>query len=125
MTGRRDTQPDNASTLGTIVFLALGPLVWAAHFTLIYGGHTLACTGQTGARTAVLVVVVATAAAAVAVLLFLIWPAWIANALGVRVRRGDRPTYLDIARILGILAEIAIVWGGITAALVGPCTLGR
>lgn len=32
------------SAVGTLVFLALGPIVWALHFTLVYASQSTMCT---------------------------------------------------------------------------------
>lgn len=45
MNERTTTQhvDDSGSTLGTIAFLLLGPIVWAVHFGALYGVQSVAC----------------------------------------------------------------------------------
>jgi hypothetical protein len=91
-----------------------GPSVWAVHFFLMYGAHTLVC-------------------ARADVLPRGVWPALVASAgaaallalAGVVVwchRRERRPGFsLQVAVALVVLSIAGVVWTTLTTALIAPC----
>jgi len=124
-TGEQPARQAGPSTAGTLVFLAVGPLIWALHLSILYGGHTLICRYRIAPPAADLLVLVATAAATSAILAFLVLPGWSADLLGVRRHAEGRPAYVGMAWILAVLAGVAILWAGLAALMVNSCTLGR
>lgn len=109
------------STVGTLVYMLFGLIVWAVQFTTIYMTHTLVCTvGAPGAIASTLVVVVS-AATAIGLVFALVRTDKLAVALGVNADAAGRTTYDGVFRILAILSVIAIVWTAATAFVVMAC----
>jgi hypothetical protein len=124
MFARKTNDP---STLGTLVFLLWGLIVWGLQFTALYVLHTWFCAlGAPGSAT----VVVSGALTAIAVAL--IAPVALAPAsagrmrpVGLRRDDSDGRHLVLIARVVGILAIVAALWSGATVAFVQACALGR
>jgi hypothetical protein len=102
-----------ARPFGDFVLCLLGPMVWAAHFFVVYGAATLVCTG-TGAAARYLpwIAAVATAIALASLGAFL---AWQIQSRLKRRRRPDESTHFlnDVAialSALSVLAIFAVVW---------------
>jgi len=112
-------------TIGVMLHMLLGLLVWALQFTLAYGGHTLACTLGGGPLAAAALVAGPTVAAALVVLAAVIWPDPLTRRLGLHAQLPGRRTYDRVARAIGALSLIAILWTGATILLVAPCLQGR
>ena len=116
------------SFVAVLLSVLAGALIWAIHFTIIYGFASVACargfadTEVLGMDLVRLTVFVATAVAALAVVVVVI------RSLRYPDRRspqGDRPTTWQFLRWLTAavagLALVFIVMEGMTAALVPPC----
>lgn len=88
-------------------WIAAGVLVWALHFTMVYGFTALACARGFGAA-APWVIGVATAAGVVATLLIIFLR-----------RSADFTGWMTAA--IAAFALLAIVWEGTAAMLVKPC----
>lgn len=116
-----------ARFVSRITFLTGGLLVWAVHFTLVYGLNTLACTrldgtSVLGVRVVPVAIGIATVVAAGLNLLLL------ASAL-----RGRGPGIADEhdasvrhfwrfgTGMIAALGLVAVVWGGLPALIVNPC----
>lgn len=96
-----------------------GPLIWAAHFLLVYASESLACTRGGGAGSHLLIVGVASVAAVVALLAVIIrgWRA----ARAAPERHGA--AFMDAtAALLGALSLIAVLWIVVPAMLVPACS---
>jgi hypothetical protein len=117
--------PPHQKLVGTILYLLLGPIVWAVHFTIIYSTHALLCErglagGPLDAR---LIIAVATGIGLVISIA--------ATLAGWRSRRANRDTQgvsafqRDVMSLLALLATIGIAFGGATALFVTPCLLLR
>ena len=89
--------------------MAAGVLVWAAHFTVIYGFTGLACARALD-RAVPWVVGLATVAAAGVLAVFL-------------VRTFHRRAAFEEAMAAGLagLALLAVVWEGVSIVAVAPC----
>lgn len=127
MSERKDFFPPTRkpSTTGTLLYLLFGMLVWAAHLTIVYGGHTLLCALGFPPQATDWLVIAATAGAALAVVFFLARQKWWARTLGLPPGgRPDRPLDL-IARLTAILSLVAITWAGAAVAFVASCAQGR
>lgn len=117
---------EHRSTMQTIAYLLFGPIVWAAHLTLIYGAQSVACAVLApslrpafGALDAVqLTIVVATIAA-----LLIVAVGWYAltNPGGAMSEGKDEgtPFIEDTMRLLVVLSAFGISAAG-SAALVLP-----
>lgn len=96
-----------------------GPIVWAAHFLLVYASESLICSRGGGAG-GHLLVVGAASAAAVAVLLAVIVNSD-RRARAAQDRPGER--FMDhVAVTLGFLGLIAVLWTALPATLVPACS---
>jgi hypothetical protein len=113
------------STLGTLVYILFGLIVWAAQLTLVYLGHTLACRLGWPLQAADVLVLGGSIALAAIVIAFLAAPAPVARRLGLPPGMEDRRVYDRFARAIALLAAVAILWTGATALLVAACTQGR
>ncbi|MEX0405587.1 hypothetical protein ABGN05_07945 [Aquibium sp. LZ166] len=113
------------STVGTLVYILFGPILWALQFTLIYGGHTLACSQGATPAAGEWLVYAASIVPAVIVLVFLVVQTPFARILGLTRAMEDRRAYDRIAWAVALLSEFAIVWTGATALVVAACTQGR
>ena len=111
------------STVGTLVFLMWGLIVWGLQFTVLYLSHTWLCAlGAQAAATGILSAIL-TIVAVVAIALVLLAPAWAGQLAGLR--QGDHAHLLTIARAVALLSTVAALWTGATAAFVESCALAR
>ncbi|WP_367716634.1 hypothetical protein AB2N04_01780 [Nitratireductor sp. GISD-1A_MAKvit] len=122
---RHNDDDRKPSTPGTLLFILLGPLIWAAHFTLSYGSHTLLCRLEAQAATTTLFVT-ATSLVAVALLSwFLIKPDAFSRSLGIADRKEHAQPLKMIAMLLAGLSIMAVLWGGLTVSFLSACVQGR
>lgn len=116
-----------ASIVEILIYLLIGPLVWAAHLMVIYSTTTLICAlGQRSnwgaAGTVSAVVIAATAVALAIVAVSTARPRQARSLLGVKNTSDSMTAFLDRAmRILGALSLVAIFWAGATVIVVTPC----
>jgi hypothetical protein len=107
-----------APLVRTTLTLLFGPIVWALHFTLLYGTHTIVCARAATGDAATITALAATVAA-LALLL--------AGAFAV-YRRSDATRDASAARfcrdvmlLLTLLSACGVAWAGATALFVAPC----
>lgn len=127
MSEREDFFPPTKkpSTTGTLLYLMFGLLVWAAHLTIIYGGHTLLCALGFPPQASDWLVIVTTAGAALAIAFFLARQKWWAQMLALPPDgHPDRPLDL-IAHLAAVLSLVAVIWAGAAVAFVASCAQGR
>lgn len=101
-------------SLTRALFRALfGPIVWAAHFSLLYALHTSLCVlGAGGAMQAVGVALTIAALAA-----FGLFFVWLRNPASTEAER-----FLDrLSFLLIILSAVGVTWAGAAAAFIAPC----
>jgi peptidoglycan biosynthesis protein MviN/MurJ (putative lipid II flippase) len=102
----------------------VGPVVWAAHFFVIYGAEALVCTGAEQAaiqnRGFLSVAALATAIALAALGGFALWQ--------LRAgRRGyhegsDETAFLRITSLaLAVLSMMAVIWVALPVTMIGAC----
>jgi hypothetical protein len=102
----------------TMLAMLFGPIVWALHFTVLYGTHTIVCARATTGDAAT---ITALAASVVAVALLL------AGAFAVYRRRATQHASAttrfcrDVMLLLALLSACGVAWAGATALLVAPC----
>jgi hypothetical protein len=113
------------STLGTLVFILWGLIVWGLQFTAIYVGHTWVCALGIPAASTGVVSVVLTALAIALILPVAIAPARAAGIVALRREDTDSTHLIVIARTVAQLSIVAALWTGGTAAFVQSCALGR
>lgn len=111
----------------TILFITAGPILWAAHFLLVYGAQSAICavgarTSQPGVGTAATGwVVIATLAIAPPLLVFLWRPAWIAMLLGFRAEEPDRIFAYKVFRTASFLALVGVLFACAASLIIAPC----
>jgi hypothetical protein len=109
-------------TVGTLVFLMWGLIVWGLQFTALYLAHTWFCAlGAPGAALDILAAVLS-ATAVVVILPVLLAPAWSGRLVGLQE---EQPHLLMIARTVALMSMIAALWIGATVAFVDACALAR
>jgi hypothetical protein len=114
---------------GALFYVLLGPIVWAFHLTLVYGGHTILCApGASSDRALASGVVSLVIIATVAALAILIG-AIVAAVFG-QYRRNHRGSasmlFRDRAMIaLALLSGVGVAWVGASALMVEPCQMLR
>jgi hypothetical protein len=107
----------------TTLFVLFGPIVWAIHFTILYGAHTIACARLAAGDAATLIVLGATAGALAPLL----------GAASIACRRRNTmpadavtPRFCyDIALVLTLLSAAGVAWAGATALIMAPCVALR
>ncbi|MDN3722028.1 hypothetical protein QW131_29680 [Roseibium salinum] len=102
-----------------------GPLVWAGHLTIVYGGHTLLCLRGELAGVADVYVLTITAAAVLILGAFVFRIASWERVMGLLTGEDANRTTRRTARLLAILSLIAVLWSGATVGLVAACVQGR
>ena len=103
----------------TMLTMLFGPIVWAVHFTVLYGTHTIVCARATTGQAATITALTATIAALV--LLF-------AGGFAAYRRRAMTHDASVVARfrrdvmlLLTLLSACGVAWAGATALIVAPC----
>jgi hypothetical protein len=108
----------------TTLYLLFGPIVWAVHFAMLYGMHTILCA-RPSARVmpgaGVATIVLAATVAALALLLAATVTGYRRrNAAHADSRAATRFCH-DVMVLLTLLSACGVVWAGATALLVAPC----
>ena len=101
-----------ARPFGDFLLCLFGPIVWVAHFFVMYGAATLVCTGRPVAYAMIGIGIVATTVALASLGAFVVWK------IRERLNRRGRPN--DIVRFLNdlslalatisMLAILAVAW---------------
>jgi hypothetical protein len=113
------------STIATILCLLFGPIVWATHLMTIYAAHTVLCAhGTAGSMGGGIDASVSVAAAATILALILM-----ASAAGMVSGSADgfgppaeQQCFLRRVMLwLTALSVLAVIWSGITAAVIPAC----
>ncbi|KXF76599.1 hypothetical protein ATN84_11100 [Paramesorhizobium deserti] len=119
---------DAGPVAGAILYLLIGPIVWAAHLLLVYGPQSALCafriTGTAAVDPWLISVLVAgvTVIAMAAVGLTLWRPRRMARLFRFNAASdGDRSFVISVMRILGVLSLFGIAWAGATTLLLDPC----
>ncbi|MBU1209981.1 MAG: hypothetical protein KJ587_01760 [Alphaproteobacteria bacterium] len=124
--------PRPGSTVGTIVYILLGPIIWAAHFTALYFGQSVTCqiTGsgrpETIASAINLGIWAATAIAASLLAMALHSPARFEVLFGTDVWQSDqRGFHRQTMAVLSGLSLFAILAAASGTLLIDPCAVLR
>ena len=102
-----------------------GPMVWAAHFFVLYGIASFGCTPPDPTRQgAVRVIFSALSVLALSALIgFLVWRPFGARRPDADYLNEDIRDFLRaIANALAALAIVGVVWTAIAASLIPACT---
>ena len=119
------TPKPKPSTVGTLVYILFGLIMWALQFTVLYGGHTLVCSQGGTPATGDWLVYSASIVPGAIVLAFLVAQSAFARVLGLTGDMEDRRIYDRFAWFVALLSWFAIIWTGSTALVLMACTQGR
>ncbi len=115
---------NDTSTVSELLLCLGGPLIWAAHFFVMYGAGTLACLNST-ARHSMPFYAFALAFTLVAILAVLASMAWQVARASRRETSGDqtegRRFLRAISIILGSAALLAIAWATLPVLMLPSC----
>jgi hypothetical protein len=118
--------PEERHFFRRVLLMSAGLIVWAAHFTVIYGFNTLACTRAFagvdvlgfGLVPVVVIVLTIAALAACAAILYIA-----AAGRGTGDRGSEEAGFLRYMTVtVAALSLIAIAWNGLPALLLSPCS---
>lgn len=116
-----------ASAVGTMLFVLYGPLIWALHFLVVYGGHASLCAvgveaGIMGQPVQLVLVWTATLLALAAIAAGLFWPRQVQGVLhAVSLVEIDNRLLVRIMRLLALLSFLAVVFAGLASLIVPFC----
>ena len=116
-----DTASNTRSTIALGLCL-VGPMIWAAHLTLLYGAHTLICARLPGASHQELWLVVLSAVTAPALLGLGIFSLFPGMALRRRHDDSSAPQFLRrVTLLLSTLSALGIIWATVSAIMLPTC----
>ncbi len=115
-----------AGFIGRLVFFTGGLLVWAAHFTFLYGFHALVCARPgTGTVTPGVVAVTIGAATLVAIAVNVAILLMAMRGQGPGISGEEDPAMRQFWRfgtaMVAAFSLVAIVWSGIPVLVIPPC----
>jgi hypothetical protein len=117
----------NRQGIGTLIFILVGPIVWAVHLTLIYGSQSSLCAfnlnEDRGENSAVVAIILLVTALSIAVVGF---SAVRPNFIHALIARGMPPTeqakfIVTIMRVLSGLSILAMFYAGLSAVFLPAC----
>lgn len=119
--GRLDTESaDTASSVGTLVYLTIGPILWGLHLFTVYGLQPVLCSRSAPANTTF--VAITTVVLLGLLLAVMLWPHAVARLLHARAAsRASRRFHRRVVRWAGLLSAAGIVWAGAAALIVPAC----
>jgi hypothetical protein len=102
----------------TLLAMLFGPIVWALHFTALYGTHTIVCAHATTGDAATITALAATVAA----LALLLAGAVVAYRRRTTQHANATTRFCrDVMLLLTLLSACGVAWAGATALFVAPC----
>jgi hypothetical protein len=111
--------------MGMVVAVLFGPLVWAAHFAVLYGSHASVCAAAERDHAAlgplIPVFALATALALILVSLPLAFTRRFAALLFVAKSEDETRFVRSLMRWLSGLSVVAVMANGVAVLLVPPC----
>lgn len=114
-----------ASSLGTLLFIAFGVVLWAAQFSVAYAINTFACVVGQSPSLSVAVVAAATIVALGTIAVYVLCTERAAVLFGLPLETARRDGLIKTGRLVALLATLAILWTGISIAFVSACMQGR
>jgi hypothetical protein len=112
----------NRSFLAVLLSMLAGAVIWAIHFTIVYGFTSVACARGLGTDLVPLTIFVATGVAALAAAVVMVSSL---RPVASGAPDSDQASVADFIRwvtaAIAGLALVVIVLEGLTAALVPPC----
>ena len=118
----------NRQGIGTLIFILLGPIVWAVHLTLIYGSQSSLCAfhlgeDRSGGNSGVIAIILLVTIVSIATVGFSAVRASFVHAL---IAQGTPPAeqakfIVTIMRVLAGLSILAMFYGGLGAVFLPAC----
>lgn len=116
----------NRQGIGTLIFILVGPIVWAVHLTLVYGSQSSLCAfnlEDRGENSAVVAIILLVTTMSIAVVGF---SAVRANFIHALITRGIPSTdqvefIVTIMRVLSGLSILAMFYAGLSAVFLPAC----
>lgn len=112
---------DARAFLRHALVISAGPLIWFAHFTIVYVWTALLCARGVGMDLIPAGILAATVVAAAAVIVFAILSFRAMRRAG-RNGGGNGRFLFAVAAALAALSLIGILWNGLPAVLVSACS---
>jgi hypothetical protein len=110
------------STPGTILYILLGPILWSAHFTVLYSVQSMLCAHGVGEHLVPVIVAAATMVAVLVTGVLILLPNATSRIFGAGGWEGDAAVFhVRAMRGLAALSTAAIVWGGLTSVFIPGC----
>ena len=114
--------PPYQKLIGAILYLLLGLIVWAVHFTIIYSTHAVLCArGWTDSPLAVQMIIAAATGIALAISIPATLAGWRWSRHADPDTEGVSAFQHGVMSLLALLATIGITYGGATTLFVSPC----
>lgn len=117
-------QPFSGESVGVLLITLAGPLIWGAHFGIVYAAHHLICllAGNSAAFWAQLAVIMATVAAVLALLLAIFKPEIMQHRVRYETAQKISRSFLtSVMRLLALLSVFGVLWAGSAALLLPAC----
>jgi hypothetical protein len=118
----------NRQGIGTLIFILVGPIVWAAHLTLVYGSQSSLCAfdlgedGSGGNRAVVGIILFATIAGIAAVGFSAVHPSFVHALITRAAPPAEQAGFIvTIMRILAGLSMLAMLYAGLGAIILPAC----
>lgn len=117
---------ERASTTGAIFFILFGPIVWAGHLLVVYGGHAVLCATGVASNWSLPIVPLllwgTTGAALILLTVGLLWAPRLRRLLGVASGIEDQNGWLEhLMRLLATLSLFGVVYAGVAVLVVPQC----
>jgi hypothetical protein len=119
------TMRNGTSTIAELLLWLGGPLIWAAHFAIMYGAETLFCLYNAGSGGASFqaFAMVFTAGAIAMVLAVMAWQLVRESRFSGGHGRREGASFLrKTSVILGLAALVAMLWAAVPPAMLSPCS---
>lgn len=117
----------NRQGIATLIFILIGPIVWAVHLTLIYGSQSSLCafnlSEDRGENSTVVAIVLLVTAVSITIVGF---SALRPNFIHALIARGIPPTeqakfIVTIMRVLSGLSILAMFYAGLSTVFLPAC----
>lgn len=111
--------------MGIVFAVLLGPLIWAAHFAVLYGAHASVCAAASNvdgqADWILPMLAVATVIALALAALPFAFARTFAGFMSARASEDESRFLVSLMRWLAALSQVAVVANGIALLVVPPC----
>ena len=114
--------PGGHKLVGAVLYMLLGPIVWAVHLAIIYGSHAVLCARDwaDGPLDARVIIAIATGIG-LAITIPATLAGWHWSRATNRDTEGASAFQHSVMSLLALLAAIGIAYGGATPLFVTTC----